>query len=192
VEADLFARAQELRAALSAQETATRRLAGMAHVALQLAAAETIADLTETVAGAGLAALGADGGAVGVRDDERGVVRVTVTGALGASVQERFAVVPRDSRLPAAWVAMTGQQLLLGDLAAGLAWSPEMAEVYETTGRRAWLSVPLRVGERLLGSLTAGWVEERDFSGDEVELAGAFAAQCAQALDRLQSLTAER
>jgi serine phosphatase RsbU (regulator of sigma subunit) len=192
VEADLFARASELRAALAAQETATRRLAGMARVALQLAAAETLADLTETVAGAGLAALGADGGAVGVRDDERDVVRVTVTDGMGHRVQQRFAALPRESRLPAAWVAMTGQPLVLGDRSAGLAWSPEMAEVYEESGRDAWLAVPLRVGERLLGSLVAGWAEEREFPRDEVELVEAFAAQCAQALDRLQSITAER
>jgi serine phosphatase RsbU (regulator of sigma subunit) len=192
VEADLFARAQELRAALAAQETTTRRLAGLAQVALQLAAAESITDLTETVAGAGLTALGADGGAVGVRDDERGVVRVTVTEGLGEDARRQFGVLAGDSRLPAAWVARTGASLLLGDREAGLAWSPEMAGVYETTGRHAWVAVPLRVGERLLGSLVAGWTEERDFPQDEIDLLEAFAAQCAQALARLQELTAER
>jgi PAS domain S-box-containing protein len=192
LEADLYARAQELRAALSAQETATRRLAGMAQVALQLAAAETITGLTETIVRAGLTALGADGGAIGVRDEDHGVVRVTVTDALGGEVQRRFGVLPRDSRLPAAWAASTGEQLLLGTRAAGLAWSPAMSEVYESTSRHAWVAVPLRVGDRLLGSLVAGWTDEREFSQDEIELIEAFAAQCAQALLRLQVLAAER
>ena len=192
VEAELFVRAQELRTALAAQETATRRLAGLAQVSLQLAAAQSLTDLIETVAGAGLAALGADGGAVGVWDDERGVVRTTTTGALGPEVRHRYGALPRDSRLPAAWSATTGQRLVLPDRAAGLAWDPEMATVYATTGRHAWLSVPLRVGARLLGSLVAAWVEEREFPRDELQLVEAFAAQCAQALDRLRSLAEER
>jgi PAS domain S-box-containing protein len=192
MEADLFSRSQELRAALSAQETATRRLAGMAQVALQLAATETIADLTETVAGAGLTALGADGGAIALPDADRGTVRVTMTDGLGERARRRFATLPRDSRLPAAWVARTGQPLVLGDRATGMAWSPAMAEVYEDTQRHAWIAVPLRAGDRLLGSLVAGWSEERTFSPDEVELVQAFAAQCAQALQRLEVLTAER
>jgi serine phosphatase RsbU (regulator of sigma subunit) len=192
VEADLFARSQELRAALSAQETATRRLAGMAQVALQLAATQTIADLVATVAGAGLTALGADGGAIALRDGVRGTVRVTMTDGLGERARRCFATLPRDSRLPAAWVARTGQPLVLGDRAAGLAWSPAMAEVYAETSRHAWIAVPLRVGDRLLGSLVAGWSEERTFPPDEVDLVQVFAAQCAQALERLEVLTAER
>ena len=186
VEADLYARAQELRAALAAERTATLRLTGLAQVALQLAAAQTVTELAETVAGAGLAAVGADGGPVGVRDDERGVVAVTVTSSLGEHVQQQYAQLPADSRLPAAWAAATGEMLLLGDRATGLAWSAAMTEVYESTGRLAWLAVPLRVGDRLLGSLTAGWAHERMFTPDEVDLVQAFAAQCAQTLDRLQ------
>ena len=192
MEADLFSRSQELRAALSAQETATRRLAGMAQVALQLAATETVADLTETVAGAGLTALGAEGGAIALLDADRGTVRVTLTDGLCERARRRFATLPRDSRLPAAWVARTGQPLVLGDRATGMAWSPAMAEVYEDTRRHAWIAVPLRAGDRLLGSLMAGWSEERTFSPDDVELVQAFAAQCAQALQRLELLTAER
>ena len=191
VEAELFVRAQELREALAAQETATRRLAGLAQVSLQLAAATSLADLTETVVGAGLAALGADGGAIGVRGPD-GVVQLTVTGRLGAEVQDRYAVLPADSRVPAAWTATTGERLVLPDRAAGLAWDPGMAAVHDATGRHAWLSVPLWVGDRLLGSLVAGWVEERRFTREELDLVEAFAAQCAPALDRLLDLAEER
>jgi PAS domain S-box-containing protein len=191
VEAELFVRAQELRAALAAEETATRRLAGLAGMSLQLAAATTLTELTETVVGAGLAALGADGGGVGVRRAD-GVVELTITGRLGAEVQQRYAVLPPDSRVPVAWSAATGERLVLPDRAAGLAWDPEMAEVHAATGRHAWLAVPLRVGDRLLGALVGGWVEEHRFTDDELDLAEAFAAQCAQALDRLLDLAEER
>ena len=190
LEADLFARTLELRTAVAAQEEASRRLAGMAQVALQLTAAETIQDLTEILTGAGLTALGAHGGAIAIRDADRGTVQVTATQSLGESAQRRLS--DASSRLPALSVAQTGAPVLLETTAAGLAWSPAMVDLYEETGRRAWIAVPLQAGGRVLGSLTACWEEERTFPPTEVELVHAFAAQCAQALARLQTLTAER
>lgn len=83
VQADLYVRAQELQAALQAQEVAARRLSGLTEAALQLAAAESVEQLLDTVTTSGLAALGADGGAVGVRDDERGLLHLTITDSLG-------------------------------------------------------------------------------------------------------------
>ena len=192
VEADLYVRAKELRAALQAQETASRRLAGLAEAALQLAAAESVEELVEKVVSAGLTALGADGGAVAVRDDERNLVHLTITDSLGSHAQQDYARLPLDGELPASWAARTGQLVLLPDRQAGLAWSPAMARVYEATGRQAWAALPLRVGDRLLGSLTASWAGPHPFVPEEVALLSAFAAQCAQALARLQVRQAEQ
>lgn len=186
VEADLYARAQELHAALRAQETASRRLAGLADAALQLAAAETVEELVEKVVASGLTALGADGGAIAVRDDPRGVVHVTITDSLGSQAQQEYAQLPLDGELPASWVARTGELVVLPDREAGLAWSSAMAGVYEATGRQVWVVLPLRAGERLLGSLTASWADPHPFAADELDLLSAFAAQCGQALARLQ------
>ena len=43
----------------------------------------------------------------------------------------------------------------------------------------------LRAGDRVLGALTACWAEPQQFAAEDVELMQAFAAQCAQALDRV-------
>ena len=67
-----------------------------------------------------------------------------------------------------------------------------MADVYASTGRPAWVSLPLRLEDRLLGSLTASWAAPQTFLPDEVDLMTAFAAQCAQALDRLRVREAEQ
>ncbi len=192
VEADLFVRAQELRAALQAQGIATRRLSGLAEAALQLAAAETLADLTETVVRAALVAFGADGGAIAVRDEDAGVLRLTITESLGEQTRRQFAELPLDSSLPAAESARSGSTVLLPDRAAGIAWSPDMARVYEATGRQRWASVPMQVGDRVIGALVASWTEPHEFDADEVDLLAAFAAQYAQALDRLQVRAAEQ
>ena len=182
----------ELREAASAESRAARLLAGLGDVALRLAAATTVADLVRVVVEDGVALLGADGGAVCVRDDERGVVRLEVSTSFGADVQQQYAEVPLDGPLPISWVARTGQPLLLPTRESGLRFAPEMAPGYEQTGRDAWAVLPLRAADRLLGSLAVSWAQERQFSPQETELLAAFAAQCAQALDRIQSLEAER
>ncbi len=192
LEADLFARTQELQAVLASREAATRRLAATAQVVLQLAAAETVTDVTDILADAGLAAIGADGGAIALRDDDHGVVNVILTPSLGAAAQRRFGIIGLDSRLPAAWVARTGNTVVYESRAEAEAWSAEMREAFEQSGQRSWITVPLATGGRLLGSLAAGWEVERTFSTDEVDLVQAFASQCAQALDRLQTLALER
>ena len=192
LEADLFARTQELQAVLASREAATRRLAAMAQVVLQLTDAETVADVTTILAEAGLAAIGADGGAIALRDDDQGVVHLTMTPSLGSGAQRRFGTIDLDSRLPAAWTARTGKTVVHESQAQAEAWSPEMREAFEQSGQRSWITVPLSARGRLLGSLLAGWTVERTISRDEVDLVQAFAAQSAQALDRLQALTRER
>jgi len=192
LEADLFARTQELQAMLASREAATGRLAAMAQVVLQLTEAESAGDITNILAEAGLAAIGADGGAIALRDDDRGVVHLTMTPSLGSGTQRRFGTIDLDSRLPAAWTARTGETVVYQTQAEAEAWSPEMREAFEQSGQRSWITVPLSARGRLLGSLLAGWTVERTFSRDEVDLVQAFAAQSAQALDRLQALTRER
>ena len=192
LEADLFARTQELRAVLAAQEATARRLTAMAQVVLQLTDAETVDDVTDILADAGLAAIGADGGAIALRDDDRAVVDVTMTPSLGAGTQRRFGTIALDSRLPAAWAARTGETLVHETQAAAEAWAPEMREAVEQSGQRSWIAVPLTTRGRLIGSLLAGWRDERPLPAPEVELVQAFAVQCAQALDRVQELTRER
>ena len=182
----------ELREAASAESRSARLLAGLGDVAMRLAAAATVADLTQVVIEQGLNVLGADGGAVCVRDDERGTIRLTVSQSLPSQVQEEFPELPLDGPLPGSYTARTGETVLLPTRQSGLDFAPEMAVVYEGTGRSAWASLPLRAGGRLLGSLVVSWTQERAFPLREQELLSAFAAQCAQALDRMQTLEAER
>jgi PAS domain S-box-containing protein len=70
VEADLFARAQQLAAAVQAKERAAERVAALASVALELTRADDVRDLTSTVIERGLPVLGADGGAVAVQGQD--------------------------------------------------------------------------------------------------------------------------
>lgn len=191
-EADLFTRERELQLAVQDRELSARRLTALAEAALQLAATDSLQQMAETVGAAGLAAFGADGGAITVRDGARGVRRLLISSSLGKRTQVDYADLDLHDPLPTPWVARTGERLLLPDVPAQLAWSPAMVAVVEATGRQAWAVLPLRVGDRLLGSIAAGWTQPHHVDEQELELLGAFAAQCAQTLDRFQVREAER
>ena len=192
VEADLYARVQELKIAQEARDIAARRLASLAEVALQLSAAETVEDLERIVVSRGLAVLGADGGGI-ISPDDRGGWRATLSDALGEDVQLAYGNVPYDSPLPAPWVARTGQEKLLPTQESGLAFDPvSMAAVYADIGRHGWAFLPLTVSDVCIGSLAVAWAEEHPFGDDELELMRVFAAQCAQVLMRIRATAAQQ
>lgn len=181
----------DLHAALEGERQSAERLSRLASVALAMAGAQTEDDLARVVIDLGAEVLGADGGAVCVRDDEQGVLRLAVTEGLGVAVARKYAELPLDGPLPAVYTARTGEPLFLPDRAAGLGFTTEMETVYAETGRDAWAVLPLRSAGRLIGSLAVSWADPRCFSAEERELVEAFAAQTAQALARIQSLQAE-
>ncbi|MCW2777341.1 MAG: putative sensor protein [Frankiales bacterium] len=182
----------DLHEAVDAESRAAQQLAGLAGVALELAQTSTVEDLVQVVVERGLTVLGGDGGAVGVRDDEVGVVRMAVSSSLGEQAQRDYAVVPLDGPLGPSLSARTGESVFLPDVESGLAFAEQMRDVYDSTGRQAWCSLPLRARDRLLGAMTVTWTDPHPFPHSERELLHAFAAQCAQALDRIQTLEAER
>jgi len=191
VEADLFTRAQEVQAALRDKDLAVRQLASLAHVALLLTSAETVRDLEQIVVGQGMKVLGADGGAV-VSPGPEGGWRVSMNASLPETAMSRYSLLPHDSPLPACWTARTGQRLTLPTRASGLAFHPVMADVHADTGRVGWAFMPLRVRDTLIGSLAVAWVDEHAPTPDELELLDGFAAQLAQALERIRATEAQR
>ncbi|MCU1432006.1 MAG: Sensor phosphatase [Actinotalea sp.] len=191
VEADLFTRAQELAEALRSKDETARRLAGLAASASRLTAARTADDLQRMVLSGGLAVLGADVGALLSADDD-GAWRVWASGTRSEDLQVTAEVVPYDSPSALAWVARTGQRLLLPTREAGLAFDPRMDELlYERSGRLGWAFVPLRLRDSVIGSLAVGWSDEHQTTGSELEFLDALAAQLAQALARIRATDAQ-
>jgi serine phosphatase RsbU (regulator of sigma subunit) len=192
VESDLHARGLQLAASREAELATARRLTALAGVALDLTSAESVDDLTRIVTESGLEVLGAHGAAIGVRQGEDAELRLVITEGLGSEAQRRYAELPLDGPLPVCVAARTGRPVVLPDRAASLVFAPEMADVLAITGTEAWIALPLLVGSRNLGSLCVGWRHPHPFTAQDVELLEAFAAQCAQVLDRIQTREAER
>jgi len=190
VESDLYARGLELRASREAEIATARRLAALAGVALDLAAADSVDDLVSIVTGGGLEALGAHGAAIGVLEDGDGLRLVRAGGF--ETGRGRYGQLPLAVPLPATAAARMGRTIVLPDQAACELFSPVAVEVFAATGTEASVALPLQVGSRTLGSLTVGWARRRTFTTQDVELLEAFAAQCAQVLDRIQTRQAEQ
>ena len=190
-QADLLSQGRELGKAWAAEATASRRLAALADVALQLARSESIDELIAMITEAGLRALGAAGGAVAVIGKD-GQLHSTLTAALGEGTQQVYGRLPLDGSLPASRASATGERVLLPTLEASLAYCEEMSTVVELTRCVAWASIPLRGTSGTVGALTAGWAAAHEFTQGEIELLDALAAQSIHGIERLTARAEER
>ncbi len=84
---------------------------------------------------------------------------------------------------PCGGVATSGEPLAVPDLAGSPALSPAQVEVVTRLGLRAWLSVPVRAGDRLVGVLSAVTGQSSTCSEDDVAVATTFAAQAGIAVE---------
>ncbi len=79
--------------------------------------------------------------------------------------------------------AATGEPLVVWDPANDARLTPAHREAYRRGGYRAFLGVPLKLGERVLGVLSIRTRREDGFSSEDLSIATAFAAQAAIALE---------
>ncbi len=91
-------------------------------------------------------------------------------------------------------VAATGKPLLVWDPANDPRLVSVHREAYRRGGYRAFLGVPLKLGEQVLGTLSIRTRREHGFSPEDLGIVTAFAAQAAIALEnaRLYRQTEER
>ncbi|MCI2239348.1 SpoIIE family protein phosphatase [Paenibacillus sp. TRM 82003] len=193
VEGDLFERTRELeelnaelRRSGERERRTARRLAGLAAAASALATAETVPGVLEHLAQHGRAATGAEAVVVALREGAE--LALTFLGGEGPAATAPTARIPLTSDAPVA-LAARGRPVAAGE---GCRWAtsvplPGAGEL------PAWAAMPLSTGGgEPLGSVAVGWAEPRPLEGDEVRLLEAFAAQCAQALERVRRLQDER
>ncbi|MFB9375974.1 SpoIIE family protein phosphatase [Kineococcus gynurae] len=179
--------------ALQAEELSARRMRGVAQFALALGRTDTMDDLVRTIAEDGLRELGCNGGSIAMVDpDDETTLLSRLASSYGASAQRSYGRLPLSADLPVAKTARTGRRLLLPDRRSCLEYSAAMPAALEATGAQAFATLPLVIGGRTIGVVAAGWSEAQPFDAEQISLLETFAAQCAQALQRLDALQAER
>jgi GAF domain-containing protein len=80
-------------------------------------------------------------------------------------------------------VVATGESLVVSDPANDHRLTPAHRAAYQSAGYKAFLGVPLRVGDKVLGALSIRTQREEGFSAEDVSIATAFAAQAAISLE---------
>jgi signal transduction histidine kinase len=80
-------------------------------------------------------------------------------------------------------VAASGKPLVVADAANDPRMTPAHREAYRQGGYKAFLAVPLVLGERVLGVLSIRTRREQGFSSEDLAIASAFASQAAVALE---------
>ena len=182
------------RAALDEQpaDPATARLTALSRAASVIVSARSLTDVATVAVRAGVEAVGAGGGTVAVRDDARGVLRLSSTEDYDPGLVSAHPELPLDADLPMAYTARTGERLLLADRQQALALFPHVASYQAQTDRSgspivAAAVLPLAAAGRLLGSLTLTWPGVRDFPQQDVDLLEALSLLVSQALDRVRS-----
>ena len=174
--------------------TAVERAAAIAEVAAELANSARLEDLADVVL-RGAHVLGAAFSALAIFDAPGGPLRLHMAGNLLAAVRDRRpdevpadgVVLPMDDALPAQYAARHGRRLLLGDSTEAVARFPALGPAVELLGVRALAAIPLRVEGRVLGAFLAVWNVEHEFTGDDIEVLEALAAQIALSVSRLQA-----
>jgi PAS domain S-box-containing protein len=185
------ARQDDLDDAADVAERATQRLALLQDVVSALARAHTQGEVAEAVASRIRPALGAR--LVTVRLLTEGACTLeTVLQGEDAGGPCRPSSTPLDADVPLAEAVRGRAGVWLRTPEELAERDPECAELVATGGIRAGAALPMCVGERCLGALGLLFDAPRSFDEEERAFVRSIADQCAQALDRVRLLEAER
>ena len=80
-------------------------------------------------------------------------------------------------------VASSGEPLIVPDIASDPRLLPAHQEADRRLGHRAWMGIPVKAGERVLGVLSIRTRRPQGFSAENLTMATAFASQAATALE---------
>lgn len=173
-------------------EQASRQVTRLQEITAALGTTMTPQQVADLMVREGLAALGADAGAVFLlADDGRTWEAVSFRG-YSPELAPRHVRSPIDAPGPlrAAWESR--QLVLVGTPEELRQRWPHLAEAQTRSGDAALAAVPLVLGQEVMGVLTAAFRTSRDFSTDDTAFLEALGRQCAQALDRARLFAAEQ
>ncbi|MBZ9751886.1 GAF domain-containing protein [Deinococcus sp. HMF7604] len=170
--------------------SAHRRVRVLSKVTQALLSAVTTEEVVRVMLRQGMAAFGADNGAVLLKNAEGGL---TLVGAAGyePEVEARYATIAPESQMPVMRAMRENRVLWLEDMPGATQTNPELA-VYELLmGTASGAALPLWAGETR-GAMALTFVPPREFPPDDRAFMTTLARQCAQALDRAGLYTRAR
>jgi serine phosphatase RsbU (regulator of sigma subunit) len=167
------------------------RSAALHRLTAELARARTRPEVARLAVTAAAELLGAHGAAVYARTDPETLSALHNT-AGPAEVVARYAQITVQRGRPLSDAVLDGVPVWIESAEQWRLRYPEMAPVGTSDGFQATACLPMRVEDRELGAVVFRFATPRAFSPDERDYLEAVTALCAQALDRVRLLDAER
>ena len=149
------------------------------------------ADVIEAAVTLGGAALGAAGGAVALLADDESAFTLVAGPGIDPRIASQWRQYLREPRLPASRATETRRPCYSHTRAEYVAHDPRLEAAAEALDIEAEATLPLVVGERLLGVLSFIFSSPRAFGPADDAYLRAIAEQCAQALERTRLFEAE-
>jgi anti-sigma regulatory factor (Ser/Thr protein kinase) len=155
-----------------------------------LAEADSLPDVIDTVATMVLPAFGATGMLVSLL--ESGRLKLAGHTGYGPPAVKLLDVLDVEDNAPIAQVMRSREPLFLSSRQAYLRLFPGRKELVDTTGKHAWVFLPLTVSGRALGTLTISFDEPRRLAPDERSLLVSVGGLIAQTFARARLRDLER
>ena len=180
--------AASLEQALHEARTRQTRLESLVEISSELSRMQPLDSLLGRIAEACGRLVKTDWVGFRLVDGDELVVAGTLEGGTEMPVRRRLKI----GESLAGQVAATGRPLLLRDPASHPSMLPEHAQAMRRLGYHGMLTVPARVGDRVVGVLSFLTRREEGFSTEDLAIATAFASHAAIALENSRLLLESR
>ncbi len=164
------------------EQLSRRRSEELQNMTAALSNALTRSDVADIAMEAIGSAVQASGVAVAVVED-RSVLRVFGAHGYDGEVAE-WLDAEIDAQTPATRAMGRRRARFFRSLDAIATEFPDAVPALTRTGHTSFLFTPMVTGRQARGAIVVSWEEERELSGEEIEVVGSLAGQTAQALER--------
>jgi len=167
----------------SLAEQRAELLAHLHALTLSLSHAPAPRDVAEIAVEEGRVAVGADHASLWLLSDDESLIRLERYHAMPDGLATQYQELPADAPFPPADAIRSGETVVFEDQASLIARYPNLIELVERSGVASGISMPVRVGGRMIGALTYTYAAERSFSADFVASLRTFGKGVGLALD---------
>lgn len=170
--------------ARQAAESLSRRIMRLQTVTADLAGALSQAAVVAVITAHGLAMTGAAAGIIALIDPDGMQLEIIGWIGPGNELQTQVGVLPLSELVPMTEAVQKRMPVWLSSRAEAEASFPGFAAVMSRFGDHALATLPLLVGERVLGTISLSYRMPNAFSVEDRGFLRALSQQCAQALER--------
>jgi PAS domain S-box-containing protein len=162
-----------------------RELQAAHELTAELSRASSLAQVARAIFEKGLAAFGADAGAIALVDEDRpDFVELFDQSGYDDTLIDEWRRFPLSLVSPVTDAIRSGEPVWVESPTEALQRFPEWAPALKDAPDRAWAALPVALGSRVIGAIGLTFYAERQFDDDERAWLGSVAARCADALER--------